>query len=581
MPGIASLGTVSYNGFTFPVASDVQVTRRPVYQASGMDILYGEWTFTVSCVISSTDLGLANGTALENSFADVRRALNVPGRTFTYSGQGLGHFVNQQGVNNQGLVVTAAEDMKYGPKPNLERFKNIGQGRAVEIVWSVTVAIVDCTSSQTKDPGELSFSLSWSWDDKGQGMTTRTVAGTMSVHSHRQQDGKKLTANPDGAFDEFVKSVKRIDGFHRSVNKSYSADRTTINFTITDTEIPSDNAYSPGIVTCDASHNVTNSPQMTIIASLWVNTISGNYTVAPGVPRSFAWAAFTKLVLQRLGIAGGGGGKVDGNNDNNAIPTGSPGDGDSTSTPSSTSSKIIMVTSFSITEEVYGRSVSFSISYLQSTELSNILAKSGIWTPLGTSWKDWTESIDKIIDYDGYANLKYKDTEDVIITFCQPDNPYQHSDTPNSQTGSTSYSALRGAGYIYYQNFVRFIRETNTVMHQPTGDGDADQQTSFTNGGARVPTSGSGGNTVQDRGASALYVEIWGHAARVGDKPIVPSVKSVDGKSAVLDEEDVDLIEGPADANGTPVYAVRWRKRYFVPSQKTGKVEISNLPIPK
>jgi len=554
MPGALQLGTLSYNGFTFPKAADIDVGYNYTLQASGMDKLYDVWTFRVSCIVSSTDLNLSNGASIDSEFTEVRHALNEHGKTFTFSGHGIGNFPQN---GNSGFVVGPDKDLDFGPKVKIIRFKNIGQGRACEIEWECVCTVACCENSSPgdggglKDIGELSYSLSYSWDNNL--LCTRSINGVIIARVHRKQGTPDTLDDVSRAEkfyeNEFYKKVKWLEGFRRSHNRQLSPDRRTLNFSITDTEIQSDNPLDSNILTGTLEHTVS-STGGTILAGRWISSLSGTYTVGPKVPRSVAWQAFRKVWQQRQASAG---------------------------------SQVVLVQSFSARESIYGRDISFSISWVFTSTLSALFSTSGLWKPVDGSWKEWASSMEKLAGAFGPYKLSHKDGKDVIITFCDETKVEQEPTiiSPGDvQAGTVTAGSELGGGYISYQNSVRFYRASNSVMIQRTGDGDGKNPLTVTDGiSARVsPGSGSSDkNEVQDRGRSALYCEIKGSAVRVGSKPDIPTLKTVDGNNVATVSEDVKTIDGKSDAVGNPIFTSTWRKVYYVAFGRSGAV-IEGLP---
>src|SRR5262249_6507444 len=127
---VPTSGTVSYNGVTFGAKTEtVAVDIRPVPVGAGRTVAYNVYSITLK--------GLVNAGTDPNTDLDmdqIRKLLTAYGGELRYSSRGLGTF----SINTAGGA--GVQDVVWGPKPQLLRWKPTGSNQSSEITWTVEVA---------------------------------------------------------------------------------------------------------------------------------------------------------------------------------------------------------------------------------------------------------------------------------------------------------------------------------------------------------------------------------------------------------------------------------------------------------
>jgi hypothetical protein len=384
-------GLVRYGGFTFPANTETTgITVIPQYDQAGRTVVYNRIKINLRCVLA--------GTAIDVAVRNVVRILSKPAFPFFYAGRGYGLGVNVGGVR----------DVVWGPKPSEATVKPLGGGNAVELTWSVEVAIPDCADARYQF-GALEYNFSLNYDIDASGYTTRTYSGHLRVPmTRRAPNDRRLPDSVDSYREDVYPPL--ILGFRRIPGSwAINAAKDTINFSCQDVQMPP-TAPWPGIVECSADHTLSCPPRQFYI---WNGTISGTYEVARNGTATIADArnAFFQLVKDRINytrrtLAGGG--------------------SELRTSGASKSSATVMPVSFSMTEpNIYGRTVAkFSLSYaVNNAKLQDMLVASGMWrgAPGGRDFKGWADSLKgTVMSARGHAGLTFSVNDDRIVDLCQP-----------------------------------------------------------------------------------------------------------------------------------------------------------------
>lgn len=600
---------INYNGFQFPPHADVEMAVTPEYDAAGRTVKYRRYNVSVSCILGSEDFssivsyGPRNastaGIGVLNVLANIGSAveslsciLSEPGKRISMSNCAAGVF-----------DVKSSDDLLFGPKPKSVVVRELGNRQAIRISWQCEFVKACCEGMAQSKLGEFSYSAGFSVDTGG--MLTRTMSGTAETAVYRV-GGQKISATAD-ALRSLI-NVPTVDGFTRATNFSTSPDKRVLSFTFTDTEIPSDNPYFPGILRCNCEHRVSNAKPNIFL--MWNGSIGGTFEVAAGYPKSLGLSAFLWIVRDRILVPGRIGSKQTANQ-----AVGSKG-------KLVNAPRMVSLDKLSISESIFSRSVTVGLDYTFTCPLDRVLKLNGLFSRPYTSvrdttidrngrtvsttgkleWSHWTYSLRDLYDNYGYRKLEHVKDDDVIVDFCTSNFEFPEKKKPETKlakdldpddvynpTGDLS----SGAGFLEWNNSVRLIRKTGVVTHVPLGAGDALTTTNLTakgdiitdkpkdyspgsgsSGGAnpylpmgpyRRPSSKTPGVINQNSGASYITIELAGYAERVGDPIQVPALVSVSGMPAVLLDEDVKastVVRRTVD--GKSVYAAAWVRYYSV-----------------
>jgi hypothetical protein len=576
-----AVGTVSYNGFTFPTPFEAEVVALPRRDSSGRVIKYITYTITIKAVIAPDDAPKSTpGGLVDNNLENIRCKLQKSGGAFKFIGQGFGtdFVVNDNTVysdpDSASSVQSHKVDPTFGPHPTILAWKPIGSNRACQIVWSVEVTIPDCCQAETALTNILTeFNYTVSYDISDEGVTTRIIQGRYEAFGMRAAatsgitggggSGSRILYTADTFWDRVYGSFLIPLGFRREARHSLSADKRVCDFVITDTEIPSDNPYFPYMVKMNVRQR-TSMSATGLVAGKINNSLSGSITVAPTAPRHMAWLAFSKITEQRVFASKG-------------LVYSSKGQG--TAKVQHTAYPIPI--HVSIDENLYGRDVMFQYDWFYIGDLPTIFRGSGLFKPVnattGTvqSWTQWTLSMTQMAySSRALAGLTHVPADDLIITACDPQpaltknaNAVKYA-AENPFTTSNDYPyPPQNSSYMDYQMTIVPSQSTNTVKHRKIKKVSENTPNPKSGGtalgvGLRIDTSTNDNpsevnDTVQVRGASSFTVALMGSAMRWGYSIPIPTVSRIGNQTPiVLDVQSAEKIVGKA--LNIPIYASAW-----------------------
>lgn len=604
---VPEVGLLRYNGVTFPPQCNLSVQITPKRDSAGRTIKYSTYALTVKTIFVGSDLeryrSIPGGTSPEVDYTleYIRSRLLQAGGELIVAGKGLGMDL---AINAVGATYSPAPgstfrsfrlDPTFGPFPTVLNWQPLASNQACEVTWSVEFTIPVCNSLLTRTGGSpyspfLEFNYSVSWNISEEGVTSRTIEGYYEVLGYRSSavsspgmtgraDVPHMTA--DEVWPKVYEKFPLLTGFRRAFSRHLSADKRSMDFTITDTEIPSNNPYFPYMVRMDLSHRV--SLQMPTAAGLMANnTISGTISVAPGVPRRLAWFAFTNVVASRFMASLN---KTYGNRANRQI-------------------KIVpVVTSISIEEQIFGRELSFEFSWRFATTLDNLLSHSGLFSPVyggagafnpnrpvmprtKLTWTEWTKSMAQLTYTSrSKADLKLVDVrEDEIFNICDRpssiakrslarESQFDESLSPFSQTRcppkDVTWISYELEAYLTVNNQVsKFIRtlDVQAPPMAPPAKRDIHDDT-FGVGDYNVPPAPnsyqgvSPNNTGADfvpRAPSQISLRLIGTAYRLCYKIPTPIVRKVGGVRPFIISTSNHQTEAMKTINGLPIYRSVW-----------------------
>lgn len=585
---------LEYNGFNFNNGSTqtLKAVVRGVPDETGRTTLYNLYSFEFRTVLA--------GTATDAAVVAARQALTKYGAPFRYSGRGLGDF-----AINVGLV----RDVKWGPKPQEIAFKVLGPGNAVEITWSIEVAMPDCPDARYAfAPAAFVWSAAFNVTD---GYTTRTISGYLEIPMTRPFAGaRQLTQSVDAYREQIAPPVP--EGFRRRygpwvINEA----KTRLTFEIVDEELPSANVPPPGVVRASASHSVSSSA---VGLRKWQGVVSAEYELTKRGDASVAAAAFIALCRSRI--------------EHLAVGLRKSGSG----TPKS----IIPITANFSEPEIYGRRrAAFSLGYSWTGSVLTVIGNSGLWRPVpGSDWRRWQAAMDLGPSHPrGTARLTFDVGDDKLVDLCGGppnvgiggranvpplDRPFRQNDylaARQAVDGGGFAELIRGTfpypkaadSWVYYESEL-FVEVDNGVVSlrtlpQAILDATDDLLGSVNDlagqawdaisgvlptapnlgGGNLLDNQIAGETRVQRRVRGMPVVYLIGRAARAGYPVPIPRLINVGGVQPIPANR-LDRGEGYAQgvkfaAGDTPIYTARWRLRHVLPQLPTGGLPIPPNPI--
>ena len=538
--------TASYNGFTFPLYTETEsIDGTPVYDQAGRTVSHVVYSISIRSLIT-TDGTEQQPYQTDAQMQTIRQQLEAPGGALVYTNKGFGNLVvNVASGQGQGI----ARDVAWGPKTRLLSWKPKGGPAACEIRWRVEVAVApECPNNASMFAlMEWNYSLKMSMDRSG--YTRRVYSGHIRIPQTRlTQSSRKITYSADDYRESIYPKVPT--GFRREDRDfDLSADKCTLTFSITDTEVPV-NVPPRGIVDCSASHSVSSSGQVAL--ARWIGTISGTYEVAKDQPRALPWQFFWALCQDRLQWANKNA-KI-GKEKGVAYPVG-----------------LIMSE-----PEIYGRQcASFTFTYLIRTDLENALKASGLWRQVPNSdYPSWANSMQSLVwNVRGTAKLKFDPGQDVIVDLCHP----VKAGKPILQAANAARGPQKGApavaglpaltedsSWVVFENRVRVEERHARVVLKPLPKNKND-----------VPKA-----IIQERAAPSYEAVMEGYAIRVGQPVTAPKLTSVGGVQAFPLNQPGQGFRTWVGANLVePAWFAQWSLRYVLGERPKGQIQGPPNPL--
>lgn len=535
---------VTYNGYQFNEYSSVEVSVQMQPDDSNRTILYHRYKIRVETVIyaegSETDAGL--------HFRRIRERLTKQGQGLVIHHKGF-----DTGLFEVNTILTGLRDVAFGPKPMVIVWDPVGYENAVHVVWECEL----CISACNRWSGIMAMNYGISTRIDHSGYTTRTISGYIEIAMTRVN----IRGIPDTA-DAYRDSVQvpKLPNFQREHSWNLSLDKRRADFSITDTEIQSPNAFPPGVIDIQGNHMAGWSRRQ---AEVLQNAIRATITLAPGQPRSRAWEIFKAIVEKRLQFLGG-------------------------ATP--------ILESIGVDEQLFGNSFAFTVGYRLIVDptksilnaLPGWLTSVGFGTPLGlNTWEQWGSSVEAIQSHRGLANLEHDPKQDQIIDMCSVAFlPEQTSDSarvvyaPPARAGQpiANKKPASNKSYVRFDTWITFDEEVPSTVQVSVAPDDLAMEGNDFDPSKPEATLGdtiAGNQVVRFVETQSGKIEIvWkGYAERIGYPIPRPDKLEIGGLTlrrvgrAVFQQQIVGIVLGQ------PLYRAAWNQRYVVtkrPKKMTG-----------
>lgn len=553
MSNLAQVGTIRYNGYTLAGAhNSVQLQVAPVQDSTGRAVTHSVYTFSVEAwITSSTSGSTGDGSEAGAHMKTIRGALQQNGGALTITGFGFGDMV----VN----TTQEDRDVAWGPKTLHLDMRPIGVG-CIFLQWVVEVAIKTCSSGSLSGViGRLKeYAYNVRWTIKPNGCTIRTTEGHLAIFLNTARAGGKGLDQTADDYRDLV-TIDQPKGFLRFQPQEYhlSEDKSQLHFIVVDEEQESDNAYPSGVVKMKCTQAVSTTLFGTgANPAMQTATIAGNVEMAKPYPVSLGWDKAVRLIQERLVHAFNSGG----------FP---------------------ILTQVSLTEDLFERKLSFSVSYmLQKTSIGKLVTGSGLFTALqSTNQEAHRRSMSLPWGNRGSARLAHDPGSDRLADACSANVPLKIRDkiAPYFFSGSRSQLFLqcppKANSYLIAENLIEFGADTPVISvdTMPTamqGNGAAAEaailgatdgmKVQMGDGFQRSRTT----QTLQRMGDGKPHVRIVvrGRAYRVGYPIDVPVLTEVLGKKRN------EIIQTKAEVVGTitgfygdcTIYAGTWLYEYQI-----------------
>lgn len=517
MVGLPATGELSYNSILFDGASHITVEVLFLYDEADRTVTGHQHTITVDAVIAN------DGTAgdLDVDMEDIRRRLGEAGRPL--------HF-RQKGFGNDLIVnVGAVRDIKNGPKPRVLSWVPIGDDKACQITWQVVTVVPICPSTRRFE-GVSALNYSVSFDINKLGDTTRTLSGYIEV---AQVGG----ATADAVRNAFAPSP--IEGFEREQSWSGNFDKSRIDFTIVDRQIPSPNPYPAKMTAVTGRHRVSWGRGRN--GARFFNSISMAISPEAGLSGSEAWLVFLGVTTKRINWA-------------------------------RRRQQDVFIDSLDVEEDLFGRPQSFQIRYRVLGCIRDFVGDMGLWRPIGTDWRVWAQSLSgSAFNNRGSAGLVDIASDDAIVSLCGP-NPVI---SPNNLQRSPRLSSYKMArivnekpsaeqSWLEYDSMICPYRRRPVTRQSILQTADLDEGGWELDSGSppALPAnygSGSGNidDVIQTGGSSRYGTIISGRAMRAGHKIPRPTLITAGDREAI-EREGFFMQRVVGNFFGQAVYQAIW-----------------------
>lgn len=625
-------GQIIYNGILLNLTTQHRAKVTPVYSDSDRMVKYLNYVFTVEAVIVADACNPSDspGNYPPGSYrafhqettgailAEMREQLLEEGGELYLKEVGLGYDLHvvparkdlhgvsthtslnlqKGGTTSMGSPASMTRmDVKHGPKPRELAWEPLSS-RAARIVWSVEFNLARCYDEEGQIVATDAL-VNWSLNEAG--LTTRTVNGYYEVAVNQQVYGgddnnEKKSTNDADRFRYWIRlDWAPLAGFHRTQTYSLSEDRSRLTYTLVDTEIDTgQNAYYPGVINADVVKTTQNQGALDWGKSdtQWSMTLSGSIEVRPGLSPKVAWAAFITIVREQLSYFRDGTKKDEG------------GIANEQRKEFQTKGDFMILTGVTISEPLFGRSMSFTLSWMFTTKLEHLIEATGHFRPLDTrkkeklpgatepekihNWDLHSKSLAKVQGERGIANMRLHYTEDHQVGVCNfRESPVLRyferppTELPNSEPILESRKPDPETSYRDYQSQAGYDEDTGTVIQKtlrtPTEEpkefqgSRADFRKAITleiagkqyAGGINEPTVIS-----HRRGDSVFRVTLVGYAIRAGYIANIPTLQSWNGIPVkLLTRKITDRTIGTA---GGGLHLTQWRLVYALEDALTG-----------
>ncbi len=552
---LATLGTLSYNGYTFDGASSVKVDVEFVRDEADRTVIYNRHVIQVRTFISDS-------ASTDGQLENIKARLSHQGAAFSFINRGFG---DDLVVNSAGGV--GLRDVKWGPKPELLHWEPVGAAGACEVIWRVTVCVPTCgngLSDRTSGVMAYNFSVDMALDVRG--LSTRVIAGYIEIAQTR------LAKNVPDCADNY-RNLIQPDlplGFQRDQQWSVSADKSRVNFTINDRQLPTKNPYPNQVTNIRGNHRAAwrRGPH----AAFLFNSISLDIELALSASQAFAYSLFGQLVKARVDFAARNG-------------------------------MVAFIDEVVADEDIFGLSSSFGCSYRLLTNLGDLLGKSqndsantnqsiptntfdlartGMWQAVGTDWRYWKSSMRVVQSNRGLAGLIIPAQNDVIVDLCDAGTtigvPTDNQKTQPKPSGTLSpvfqnkkpqprqsYLTYRQRAAIRHQKYINRQKPLQSST-KPSSNGDmmSPEGMTFNATGANSSITPSP-DVLQESGTGSYQVAYVGYAERVGYEIPRPNITSIGGQTPV-ESESTFILEQTGVVFGVPVFRAEWQMIYELPN---------------
>jgi hypothetical protein len=576
---VPSGSVFAYNGWTFGPYTKTRFIEKPITSADNRTVKFSELTFNTSGWLTQVEADAANaaaGGSLDAAMVSLRRKLQVHGKRLQFVNYGMGKNLDIGGTGPDAL-----RDCNFGPKAGQFTWQSLGGAplgcHGAMFEWSVTTWLPECATF-TFGPGVfVEIACTASYDVGEDGLVTITYAGSAQIPMSLRSDGT-FERNIDDELAGIINFVP--EGFRRKIQRTLSADRASVRFSIVDRQI--EVAHPDDVVTIDMRQSIS---QDRPFAPLWTGSITGTLRMDPMAPKVLAYHRFMNIATQRILTA------------RNMILPGM--------------SNQILPGVLKMEEDLFRNESRFSLGFKligKHFGIENIVENSGMWRPLINAsnppmQEPWTArssgaSLAGRSQYSyGYLRARFNNSLDVIVDPCSGPAPEANLTPSTSVSQNQAAQAAEDespfdddmptvtlspadgftatATWVDWHCILRRLAEHNVVRHKPLSGTVSTQAPDFDLFGQVdsiaadkfTPKHGwtaSVPDMVQQVASPSLRVLLSGYGIRVNYRVNPPKLLNYGGKAAILEFEDVQEQE-LGISEGVIVYRTDWDLVYLIP----------------
>jgi hypothetical protein len=518
MAGYPATGTLAYNGFTFDGARKIKVASEFVMDEASRAVTHVKYTITVDAIV-------APGVQTDATLESIRMLLSKPGRPLAFVNEGFGTNLRVNAAGGGGI-----RDVKWGPKPKILSWESVGDAFACHVIWQVETCIPECTNAKYNGVSAINFEVLYDIDENGD--TTRTITGYLEIALTWNGTSRTLKDNADFYRNQIQPDPPR--GFIRKQTWHVSKDKSRLEFTIIDREIPSPNAYPEHVTQIDGKALASCTFKQGF--RKFTNSIDMRITPRKGMPGAYAFVYFYVELQRRVKISKAAG--VEG-----------------------------LITEMSFEEDIFGRGCTFSARYWIMSTVENLLDASGLWSPLPNDWGRWKQTLaGDTFDQRGHAGLSQQLASDAVIDLCgfastlTADNQRQDKNPPKFNSPFKNQQPSQDKSWLKYENSISVIQHNKTVRQSKLQTSPSESSS------ADYYPKGQAPDVVQVRGAPSYTYVMTGQATRAGYPIPRPSLVSIGGVPVRASGDGYFESKAVANVFGVIVYAAQWELSYVVPA---------------
>jgi hypothetical protein len=568
MAGVNTPGVVEYNGYVFPKAHNLKILSEPVQSKSGLATKYHRSRIIVEFIVHlkiTPELNTSSPTAWGTYFDNLRRVLCTQGGYLRLYGKASGLTEDGNGY--------VRDDLNYGPRPIRLDVVPLADCGAYNVTWECELITAPCISFTPNNPFlDYVYSREVTINERGYTqVTTHVMIEVVNLPNPPAPPTTEITTpiRINKTADDYrnIVVIPPIPAFKRSAQRYVlSEDLRTLEITITDVEIESRFPYPKGILDVKATQDVRTA---SLIAGVsWKVKLDINIELMPHEPKTTAYTLAAAIIKSRREAVKNGKSQII------EIPS-----GDGTITYEAIPAKMIS-REFSVRDDIYGNSVSFSVSWDLTCRRSDIFKATAMFQDPSTddkdNWQAWTTDHNTHVYPRGRAALTWT-SNFVAPNIClgqrfSPPLVIQATDTSKPDSpGSVEEDPETNAGdYLQQRSEVQTTESTGRTWTAPLkGTGKYDYQNSnspqFETGDPEVSNPASTG---QDNAPQALIQHRRDHqftgvargwATRYGRPIPQPTIADVDG-IPVTQVGQVTFNQRIAffTTTGKPVYRADW-----------------------